>query len=148
MSDDVATPSIRAPNHAIIGTSLVLNCSVPYENGIPMDLQWTVPDQSGQDVRTSTILLSHNSKGNLLLTFLKWSEFQSGRIVVGKLTEVKETTNGEQSYAMLSVTVKQVKKSDEGSYICTVKDNANNQKVEKRYIPVLGKTKYSTCQFL
>ena len=66
--------------------------------------------------------------------------FQSGRIVVGKLREVKEPSlNGEQSLAMLSVEVKQVKKSDEGLYSCTVKDNANNQKVETRYVPVLCK---------
>ncbi|XP_034249879.1 vascular endothelial growth factor receptor 1 isoform X2 [Thrips palmi] len=110
VSDDVATPSIHAPNHAIIGTSLVLNCSVPYENGISMALEWAVPDQSGKD---------------------------SGRIVVGKLREVKEPLNGEQSLAVRTVEIKQVKKSDEGFYSCTVKDNANNQKVEKRYIPVL-----------
>lgn len=57
VSDDVATPSIHAPNHAIIGRSLVLNCSVPFEQGTAIDLQWSVPDQSGRDVRALRTLL-------------------------------------------------------------------------------------------
>lgn len=65
---------------------------------------------------------------------------QSGRILVGKLRSVEDSQiNSKQKLAMLTVKIKKVQQSDEGMYSCTVKDHANNQKVAKKYIPVLGK---------
>ncbi|XP_052126084.1 vascular endothelial growth factor receptor 1 [Frankliniella occidentalis] len=109
VSDDVHAPHIHSlPYHAILGSTLELNCSVPY-TGIPVDLEWAVPDQQGKE---------------------------TGRIVESGLREVTDPAlDGRQ--AIKTLTVQRVQSSDEGYYKCTSKDHVN-MKMEEKFIRVLG----------
>ncbi|KAK3920398.1 Vascular endothelial growth factor receptor 1 [Frankliniella fusca] len=108
VADDVHAPHIHSlPNHAILGETLELNCSVPYA-GFPVDLEWEVPDQQGKE---------------------------TGRIIVGEIREVTDPAYGSPQ-AIKTLTVKRVQTSDEGLYTCTSKDYVN-KKNESKFIPVL-----------